>query len=241
MSTGRTRLEFHSGVARFDAMGNLFVHLPHSTEDPLPVLLGDETEAAAPPRDKRALVKGQAEAALARGTFPTTNDLPRGSLVVSVQGYDSLVLRDDGALEVELADVAELPGWFRAGERHLFRRPGQPVRLWTKSSLPSGIQLSGEAADTAPAPIRAAPVPAPTAETKPAAEAQPAARSKPSLDSPPKPEPVRAPSPEPRQPRRTPDTPVGARRADGASRLAGCTGLLALCALGVALGALLLA
>ena len=58
MSQGSTKLEFHSGVARFDAMGNLFVHLPHSVDDPLPLRVGDEL-AAPPALDRRARVDGR--------------------------------------------------------------------------------------------------------------------------------------------------------------------------------------
>ncbi len=211
MSTGRTRLEFRTGVARFDAMGNLFVHLPHSTEAPLPVVLGDGTGSEAPARERRALVVGQAGASSARGTFLTTADLPRGSLVVTVQGWDSLVLRDDGALEVEVAEAAELPSWFRAGQSHTFQRGDQPVRLWAKSALPDGVVPSEHAGASGASP---------TAE--------------------PRPEPPREAPAGSNRPAPPPFEPDQARRADGSGRLAGCTGLLALCALGVSVLALLL-
>ena len=217
MNTGSTRLEFSSGVARFDAMGNLFVHLPHSPEDPIGVVLGDGTGSEPPPRDRRALVKGQAATVTARGVFPPAPELPRGSLVVTVQGYDSAVLRDDGTLEVDVGGVAELPGWLRAGERHVFRREGQDLRLWAKSALPEGIVLHG----TEPQPASPSPAPAKATEA-PRAE----------------PDEKVAPAPPPKKPQPGPVRPDEARRADGTSRLAGCTGLLAFSALALSVIAL---
>ena len=220
MSTESTRLEFSSGVARFDAMGNLFVHLPHSVDAPMPVVLGDGRGAEAPARERRVFVKGRATEASARGTFATTADLPRGALVVTVQGYDSAVLREDGTLEVEVAEPGELPSWFQAGERHLFRREGEALRLWARSALPEGIALTGT--NAASPPLGAGPEPS-VPKTTAAPPPQPGTRRAPIAR--------KAPPPAFR--------PEEARRADGTSRLAGCTGLLVLGAIGLALTALL--
>ena len=147
MSSGGITLEFHSGVVRFDAMGNLFVHLTHSAADPHPFVAGDD-EGKAPAKDRRARVLGGGGGAVS-GKFPSVTDLPRG-LVVDVRGYDSVTLRDDGALEVVVGDATELPDWMTRGAHHLFRREGELVRMWAKSSVPDGAELDPDAAPNEP-------------------------------------------------------------------------------------------
>ena len=170
MSIG-IHLEFHSGVVRFDAMGNLFVHLTHGPGDPHDVVIDGGERQKAPARDRRARIHGTADGTV-QGTWPGVTDLPRG-LVVEVKGYASCTLRDDGAMEVVVDDAAELPDWLRAGSHHLFARSGELVRMWTKSSVPAGAALDPDA--TPKRPQKSSAVPAKAAAKKPAAK-KPAAK-----------------------------------------------------------------
>lgn len=147
MSNGGTTLEFHSGVVRFDAMGNLFVHLTHGSDDPHPFSIGDD-EHTAPAKDRRARLLGDGDATVT-GKFPTVTDLPRG-LVIDVRGYDSVTLGEDGAMVIVIADATEVPDWLTRGEHHLFRRDGELVRMWAKSSVPDGAEIDPDAAPNEP-------------------------------------------------------------------------------------------
>ena len=147
MST-EIKLEFHSGVVRFDAMGNLFVHLTHGADDPHQVVIDGGEPLAAPGKDRRARIHGSASGTV-QGTWPGVTDLPRG-LVIEVKGYSSVVLRDDGAMDVVLDDVANVPDWMQAGAHHLFARPNELLRMWTKSSVPEGATLDEDATPKRP-------------------------------------------------------------------------------------------
>ncbi len=148
MSAGIT-IEFHSGVVRFDASGHLFVHLTHSRDDAHPLVIGDGTEVKAPAKDRRARVLGSGGAGKVAGKWPSVTDLPRG-LVVEIREYDSVTLRDDGAMDVVMSDFSEIPDWFQGGEHHLFRRDNELIRMWAKSSLPEGAEISDKAVPNRP-------------------------------------------------------------------------------------------
>jgi hypothetical protein len=131
-----TRLVFECGVMRFDASANLFVHLTHSADSPHAVVIDGGASIQAPASDRRARVDGSVSDAAVSGQWPEfTASLPRG-LVVEVRAYDSLRLSADGSLVVVIGAHEGLPLWFQQGGEHLFRRDGEKLRMWDKSSRP---------------------------------------------------------------------------------------------------------
>ena len=158
---------FRSGVARFDSTGNLFVNLPHSDDDPMPVVAAGATLRAP---EKRARVHGAVAGGAVSGCFPVSGDLPRG-LTVEVKGYTSASFTD-GALTVSLPADCTIPDWFDPGAQHLFERPGNALRLWVKSSLPEGATLADPSAVAAGPPTQ--PKPVARAQFQPTSSAEPA-------------------------------------------------------------------
>ncbi len=130
---------FSSGVARFDSVGNLFVNLPHSEDDPAQVRLAEDKVVTVP--ERRARVHGPGESGSSSGVFPASPDLPRG-LTIEMKGFETATFAD-GKLVVAMPADTTGPDWFEAGGRHDFARPGNTVRLWVKSSLPDGVSLQG--------------------------------------------------------------------------------------------------
>ena len=169
---------FTSGVVRFDSVGNLFVNLPHSDDDPMPVQAGDRS---LPAPERRARVHGPASTGAASGSFPASADLPRG-LTVEVKGYTSATYAD-GRLVVSLPGDTTIPDWFEAGAQHVFTRSGSPLKLWVKSSLPDGVTLADASlVDTGP-PTQPKPVArAQFQPTTSAAEPAPAPQARPSAE-----------------------------------------------------------
>jgi|GEM_PF-6641092 len=134
--TLETFLVFTCGVMRFDASGNLFVHLTHSVDAPHGVSIDGGVDQQAPPSDRRAKVAGNSTSGAVRGEWPEfTASLPRG-LVVEVRGYTSVELSDDGTLTVVVGEHDEMPLWFEQGKTHLFNHEGETLRMWDKSSRP---------------------------------------------------------------------------------------------------------
>jgi len=160
MSPSLITLEFHSGVVRFDASFNLFVVLTHSVDDPQPLVLDGSEGTSVNGKDRRGRVVGsKAEGAgTISGAFPTSNDLPRG-LVVEIRGFDSVELRDDGAMVVTCSGTSELPDWLGDAGDVVFRRPGERLRVWSKSSFRDGFSADENARPAAPSPPAAKPEP----------------------------------------------------------------------------------
>ena len=75
--TLETYLVFTCGVMRFDASGNLFVHLTHSIDAPHVVSIDGGVGQQAPPSDRRAKVAGNDTSGSVRGSWPEfTASLP---------------------------------------------------------------------------------------------------------------------------------------------------------------------
>lgn len=151
MAQSSVTLEFHSGVVRFDASFNLFVVVPHSKDDPLPLILDDADGGPVPGSDRRGRVgggRGEGEGTIS-GVFPLTGDLPRG-LVVDIRGYDSAELRDDGVFVVSCSDISEVPDWIGEASTIVFRREGERLRLWSKSSVREGFSTDESAKPAVP-------------------------------------------------------------------------------------------
>jgi len=181
MAQSSVTLEFHSGVVRFDASFNLFVVVPHSKDDPLPLVLDGADSGRVPGGDRRGrVVGGRAEGeGDISGVFPLTGDLPRG-LVMDIRGFDSAELRDDGALVVTCSNTSELPDWMGEAGAVLFRREGERLRLWSKSSVRDSFSTDESAKPTAPAePKKKAATKKAAAKKKPAATEKAAAIKKP--------------------------------------------------------------
>ena len=162
-----TSFVFRCGVARFDAAGNLFVHLTHSPEAPASARI-DGQPTHAPADLRRGQVTGGGEMK-ASGRFPGVPDLPRGFLV-DLRGFDSAVLAD-GALTVMFSSIEACPEWCRPGGEHVFEHEAERVRLWAKSGKPAGVEL-GQAGSASRASVRTqgdrAPTLAGTATDEPA-------------------------------------------------------------------------
>jgi len=142
---------------RFDASGNLFVHLTHSVDAPHGVSIDGGVDQQAPPSDRRAKVAGNSTSGAVRGEWPEfTASLPRG-LVVEVRGYTSVELSDDGTLTVVVGEHDEMPLWFEQGKTHLFNHEGETLRMWDKSSRPDIKKGNKTVAKKKEAPEKAAP------------------------------------------------------------------------------------
>jgi hypothetical protein len=201
MAQSSVTLEFHSGVVRFDASFNLFVVVPHSKDDPLPLVLDGADSGRVPGGDRRGRVVGRhgEGEGLISGVFPLTGDLPRG-LVMDIRGFDSAELRDDGALVVTCSYPSELPDWIGEAGVVLFRREGERLRLWSKSSVRDSFSTDESAKPTAPAEPKKKAATKKAAAKKPAATEKAAAKKKPAATekgAPTTPEAEAAPSPPP--------------------------------------------
>ncbi len=160
---------FGSGVARFDSVGNLFVNLPHSDDDPMQVRLADDRVVSVP--ERRARVHAAGEPGPAQGVFPASADLPRG-LTVELKGYLGATF-DAGRLVVSVPADTSVPDWFEAGARHEFTRPGNALRLWVKSSMPSGVSLANASSVDSGPPTQ--PKPVARAQFQPVSSTEPVA------------------------------------------------------------------
>jgi len=236
MSPSPITLEFHSGVVRFDASFNLFVVLTHSVDDPQPLVLDGSEGTPVNGKDRRGRVVGSKPegAGTISGAFPTSNDLPRG-LVVEVRGFDSVELRDDGAMVVCCSGATELPDWIGDASEVIFRRPGERLRVWSKSSFRDGFSADENARPAAPSPPAAKPEP-----KKKAAKATKPPAPEPTTETPPpkteaqrvKPKPAGSESSAPYRP---PRMPAGSHTAGrlGESKGLGCGTLTLLVGLGL--------
>ena len=146
MGDGSFKFIFESGVVRFDASDNLFVHLRHSKTDAHPLTIDDGVVSGLPETQRRGRFLG-AGAGSASGSFKTTDDLIRG-FTIEVKGYTSAAINGDGHLEVDVEGVVDGPDW-ASGTTLRLGRDGDALRLWSKSSFPAGVT---EGDGTAPAP-----------------------------------------------------------------------------------------
>jgi hypothetical protein len=149
MGDGSYKFIFESGVVRFDASGNLFVHLRHSKTDAHPCTIDSGVVAALPETERRARFLGSGSGG-ASGAFTTTEDLTRG-FTIELKGYESVSINDDGHLEVVVEGVVDPPDWAAGSELRL-GRSGDALRLWAKSSFPDGVTGDGAAPPPKPAP-----------------------------------------------------------------------------------------
>jgi hypothetical protein len=236
MSPSPITLEFHSGVVRFDASFNLFVVLTHSVDDPQPLVLDGSEGTTASGSDRRGRVIGsKAEGAgTITGAFPVSNDLPRG-LVVEVRGFDSVELREDGAMVVTCSGTTELPDWLGDASEVVFRRSGERLRVWSKSSFREGFSADETARPAAPSPPAAKPEP-----KKTAAKPTETSTKKPTAQTPPvkaESDPITSESSESNSssPYRPPRMPAGSHTAGrlGKSKGLGCGTLTLLVGLGL--------
>ncbi len=243
-------LQVRSAVIRFDAADKLFIHLTHSPEDPARCQVGGST-ADLPGSEKRAWLVGEAAGPVI-GSFPKVADLPRG-LVLEVHGYDRVSL-NDGVLHVAVTDPVQKPDWVQAGQVHVFERPGEGVRIWSKSFVPGDQAEMIEAGAKARATVRTQGNRAPSLVQEkapdPAAPAAAAAAPKAEAASPAAAAPKASPTPgetaspgkpesEPYRPDRPPAGSYTADRLGDSKKGLGCTGLLTLAALLATLAAVL--
>jgi hypothetical protein len=218
MDVDRLELIFESGVARFDASNNLFVHLAHGPDDPAPFSDGAGKSSAAPGGERRARVLGGGGAGgKLSGAFDGTADLPRG-LVIELRGYESAELDAKGRLRVVVPSVTERPDWLPGAGTLRLGRTGEPLRLWAKSSLPEGVRIGAEEPAGKPKTRKQGARPTTTvaekpAPSEPAGTAAPGKRAKPRAAAAPAgtaPEPRPDPQPEP-APESQPESPPDAR------------------------------
>lgn len=177
-----TTFVFRCGVARFDASGNLFIHLTHSPEAPAPATVGG-LSVQAPGDQRRGQVVGTGDA-VSSGALPGVPDLPRGYLM-DLRGFDTATYAD-GALTVTFSSPPDLPAWLQAGAEHVFEHDAERLRLWAKSALPEGVTL-GEASADSKASVRTQGNRAPTladAKTDAAPAPEPPPAAKPADDTP---------------------------------------------------------
>lgn len=164
MADGNFKFVFESGVVRFDASGNLFVHLRHSKTDAHPLVIDDGVVSGLPETQRRGRFLGSGSGAAAGG-FDTADDLIRG-FTIEIKGYSSAVVNDDGHLEVDVEGVLDAPLWAEGSMLRLGRN-GDALRLWAKSSFPEGVTAGGHAPAPKPKPKAKGAGPGPK---KPAAE-----------------------------------------------------------------------
>jgi len=147
MGDGTYKFIFESGVVRFDASGNLFVHLRHSKTDAHPLTVDDGMVSALPETERRGRFLGSGSGG-AGGAFGMTDDLIRG-YTIEIKGYESASLNADGHLEVDIEGVVDGPDW-ASGATMRLGRDGDALRLWAKSSFPEGVTSGDGAAPPAP-------------------------------------------------------------------------------------------
>ena len=127
-------LIFVSGIMRFDASGNLFVHLSHGRDLPHRMVVDGTDARKIPGAERRAFVQGSGSMKVA-GSWPReTTELLRG-LLVDLKGYESAEITD-GVLTVRFSSPPTLPSWMVAGGEHRFERDGDQLRMWDKSQRP---------------------------------------------------------------------------------------------------------
>ena len=103
MAQSSVTLEFHSGVVRFDASFNLFVVVPHSKDDPLPLVLDGADSGRVPGGDRRGR----------RGLLPAL----RPALARCVGSHRIIISaprapwRCDGALPAVRPETKIIQGW----------------------------------------------------------------------------------------------------------------------------------
>lgn len=148
MSDGTFKFIFESGVVRFDASDNLFVHMRHSKTDAHPITVDDGMVSGLPETERRGRFLGSGSGA-PTGAFKTTDDLIRG-FTIEVKGYTSAVINGDGHLEVDVDGVVDSPNW-ASGTSLRLGRDGDALRLWAKSSFPEGV-TEGDGSAPAPKP-----------------------------------------------------------------------------------------